>query len=38
MDLNQDDVAFKTARMSIETKKVPFHSPFCKFLIHLEFL
>lgn len=36
-ELNQDDTAFKTARMNTEVKKVPFRSPSCKFLIHLEF-
>lgn len=35
MELNQDDIAFKTAWMNIEAKKVPFRSPFCKFLVHL---
>lgn len=37
MGLNQD-IAFKTERMNTKVKKVPFHSPFCKFFIHLEFL
>lgn len=34
MELNLD-IAFKYARMNTEVKKVPFHSPSCKFLIHL---